>query len=115
VVAVFLGWLVLHERIDRYILMGSAIIVASVVMVTSAKIHGRVAEDGACCGRTSRRLTVGRIIRVLAFVFNGMRQVCTQETVPLPPTILSQSIDSRELNRKVFKNKDLGCQRVKEL
>ncbi len=45
VVAVFLGWLVLHERIDRYILMGSAIIVASVVMVTSAKIHARVAEE----------------------------------------------------------------------
>src|SRR5882724_3606855 len=38
VVAVFLGWLVLHERIDRYILMGSAIVVASVILVTSAKI-----------------------------------------------------------------------------
>ena len=37
VVAVFLGWLVLHESIDRYILMGSAIIIASVIMVTSAK------------------------------------------------------------------------------
>jgi drug/metabolite transporter (DMT)-like permease len=45
VVAVFLGWLVLHERIDRYILMGSAIIVASVILVTSAKIHARVAEE----------------------------------------------------------------------
>ncbi|MBZ5656278.1 MAG: EamA family transporter [Acidobacteriia bacterium] len=45
VVAVFLGWLVLHERIDRFILMGSAIIVASVVLVTSAKIHTRPAED----------------------------------------------------------------------
>ncbi len=46
VVAVFLGWLVLHERIDRYILMGSAIIVASVVLVTSAKISTRaVAEE----------------------------------------------------------------------
>ena len=44
VVAVFLGWLVLHERIDRYILMGSAIIVASVVLVTSAKVSTRVAE-----------------------------------------------------------------------
>ena len=41
VVAVFLGWLVLHERIDRYILMGSAIIVASVVLVTSAKVSKR--------------------------------------------------------------------------
>jgi len=37
VVAVFLGWLVLHEPIDRYILMGSAIVVASVILVTSAK------------------------------------------------------------------------------
>ncbi|HEY6304323.1 MAG TPA: EamA family transporter [Terriglobales bacterium] len=46
VVAVFLGWLVLHERIDRYIAMGSAIIVASVVLVTSAKISTRtVAEE----------------------------------------------------------------------
>ena len=46
VVAVFLGWLVLHERIDRFILLGSAIIVASVVLVTSAKIKSRtVAEE----------------------------------------------------------------------
>jgi drug/metabolite transporter (DMT)-like permease len=44
VVAVFLGWLVLHERIDRYILMGSAIIVASVVLVTSAKVSHRDTE-----------------------------------------------------------------------
>jgi len=46
VVAVFLGWLVLHERIDRYILTGSAIIVASVVLVTSSKIsHRNAAEE----------------------------------------------------------------------
>lgn len=45
VIAVFLGWLVLHERIDRYILMGSAIIVASVVLVTSAKISKRSAAE----------------------------------------------------------------------
>src|SRR5271170_4221918 len=45
VVAVFLGWLVLHERIDRYILMGSAIIVASVVLVTSAKVSHRSAAE----------------------------------------------------------------------
>jgi len=44
VVAVFLGWLVLHERIDKYILMGSAIIVASVVLVTSAKVSTRSAQ-----------------------------------------------------------------------
>lgn len=46
VVAVFLGWLILHERIDSYILAGSAIIVASVVLVTSAKVHSRIAEEG---------------------------------------------------------------------
>jgi drug/metabolite transporter (DMT)-like permease len=45
VVAVFLGWLVLHERIDRYILMGSAIIVASVVLVTSAKVSTRIGAE----------------------------------------------------------------------
>jgi drug/metabolite transporter (DMT)-like permease len=46
VVAVFLGWLILHERIDRYILLGSAVIVASVVLVTSAKVSTRtVAEE----------------------------------------------------------------------
>lgn len=38
VVAVFLGWLFAHETIDRYILMGSAIVVASVILVTSAKV-----------------------------------------------------------------------------
>jgi drug/metabolite transporter (DMT)-like permease len=45
VVAVFLGWLVLHERIDRYIVMGSAIIIASVVLVTSAKVSHRSAAE----------------------------------------------------------------------
>src|SRR5712692_2318943 len=45
VVAVFLGWLVLHERIVRYIAMGIAIIVASVVLVTSAKISTRTAVE----------------------------------------------------------------------
>ena len=39
VVAVFLGWLILHERVDHYILLGSAIIIASVVLVTSAKLE----------------------------------------------------------------------------
>jgi len=38
VVAVFLGWLILHERVDAYILAGSAIVVASVVLVTSAAV-----------------------------------------------------------------------------
>lgn len=41
VVAVFLGWLVLHERVDAYILAGSAIIVAGVALVTSAKVKSK--------------------------------------------------------------------------
>ncbi len=46
VVAVFLGWLVLHEAIDRYILLGSAIVIASVILVTSAKVENKtVAEE----------------------------------------------------------------------
>jgi len=45
VVAVFLGWLVLNERIDHFILLGSAIIVTSVVLVTSAKVHTRPAAE----------------------------------------------------------------------
>ncbi|MGA2695783.1 MAG: EamA family transporter [Terriglobales bacterium] len=42
VVAVFLGWLVLHERVDGYILAGSAIVVASVILVTSAKVETKI-------------------------------------------------------------------------
>ncbi len=38
VVAVFLGWLILHEHVDRFILAGSAIVVLSVILVTSAKV-----------------------------------------------------------------------------
>jgi drug/metabolite transporter (DMT)-like permease len=41
VVAVFLGWLVLREPIDAYILGGSAIVVAAVVLVTSAQVTRR--------------------------------------------------------------------------
>ncbi|HEY6338303.1 MAG TPA: EamA family transporter [Candidatus Sulfotelmatobacter sp.] len=46
VVAVFLGWLILHERVDRFIVLGSAIVVLSVVLVTSAKVRQKtVAEE----------------------------------------------------------------------
>ena len=38
VVAVFLGWLILHERVDRFILTGSVIVVLAVILVTSAKV-----------------------------------------------------------------------------
>ena len=39
VVAVFLGWLVLHERIDHFIVLGMAVVVASVVLVTSGRLN----------------------------------------------------------------------------
>src|SRR5262249_39829558 len=38
VVAVFLGWLVLGEKVDAYILAGSAVVIASVILVTSASV-----------------------------------------------------------------------------
>ena len=38
-VAVFLGWLVLNERFDGYMLAGTVIIVAGVALVTTAKMH----------------------------------------------------------------------------
>jgi len=45
VVAVFLGWIVLHEPVDGYILAGSAIVVASVVLVTSAQVTKKPALE----------------------------------------------------------------------
>src|ERR1700679_3307255 len=39
VVAVFLGWVILHERVDRFIVAGSVIVVFSVILVTSAKVR----------------------------------------------------------------------------
>ena len=39
VVAVFLGWLILHESVDVYIAAGSAVIIAAVALVNSSKIH----------------------------------------------------------------------------
>ncbi len=43
VVAVFLGWLILHEPVTRFILAGSVIVVLSVVLVTSAKVKEKTA------------------------------------------------------------------------
>ena len=46
VIAVFLGWLILHEKVDRFILAGSAVVVLSVILVTSASVKGKpVAEE----------------------------------------------------------------------
>jgi drug/metabolite transporter (DMT)-like permease len=41
VVAVFLGWLFLHENVDRFIAAGTVIIVMSVALVTGAKVKKR--------------------------------------------------------------------------
>ena len=45
VVAVFLGWLILHERVDHFIIAGSVIVVLSVILVTSAKVHKTGAQE----------------------------------------------------------------------
>jgi len=45
VVAVFLGWLILHEKVDRFILAGSAIVVVSVILVTSAKVKEKAVSE----------------------------------------------------------------------
>jgi len=46
VVADFLGWLILHERVDRFIAMGSVIVILSVVLVTSAKVKETAGTRG---------------------------------------------------------------------
>ena len=45
VIAVFLGWLVLHERIGGFIFAGSVIVVLSVILVTSAKVQEKTAPE----------------------------------------------------------------------
>jgi drug/metabolite transporter (DMT)-like permease len=45
VVAVFRGWWILSEPIDAYIMGGSAIVVASVVLVTSAQVTRKSAAQ----------------------------------------------------------------------
>lgn len=54
IVAVFLGWLILHESVDAFTLAGAAVIVASVWLVNTSKIHvptaKREPELAACEG-----------------------------------------------------------------
>jgi drug/metabolite transporter (DMT)-like permease len=47
IVAVFLGWLILHEGIDVYIAIGSAVIVIAVALVTTAQVHSQPQEEEA--------------------------------------------------------------------
>jgi drug/metabolite transporter (DMT)-like permease len=39
IVAVLLGWVVLRERFDHFMLAGTIVIVGAVVLVTTAKVH----------------------------------------------------------------------------
>lgn len=45
VVAVFLGWLILHEQVDGFIAAGSAIVVLSVILVTSATVKQKAVAE----------------------------------------------------------------------
>jgi drug/metabolite transporter (DMT)-like permease len=45
VIAVILGWLILHERVDGYILAGSCVVVLSVILVTSAKVKEKTVGE----------------------------------------------------------------------
>ena len=38
IVAIFLGWQVLHETVNGYVVAGSAVVIASVILVTSASV-----------------------------------------------------------------------------
>ncbi len=38
IVAVFLGWMILHEQVDAFMLLGTAIIIASVWLVNTSKL-----------------------------------------------------------------------------
>ncbi len=38
IVAVFLGWIILHEQVDAFMLLGTAIIIASVWLVNTSKL-----------------------------------------------------------------------------
>jgi drug/metabolite transporter (DMT)-like permease len=52
IVAVFLGWLIGHESLDRYMWMGMLVIVSSVILVTSSKLKSgatQASQDIAAC------------------------------------------------------------------
>jgi drug/metabolite transporter (DMT)-like permease len=53
VVAVFLGWAIEHERVDHFILLGTAVIVVSVILVTSAKVKRKVAPKSLSAMETA--------------------------------------------------------------
>ncbi len=54
-VAVFLGWLLHGERIDRYMVIGMIVIIGAVIMVTTSKLRSvpREAAPGSACEATA--------------------------------------------------------------
>jgi drug/metabolite transporter (DMT)-like permease len=50
VVAVFLGWLLHGERLDRYMLLGMVVIIAAVALVTTSKLRAKqlTTEEQSC-------------------------------------------------------------------
>jgi drug/metabolite transporter (DMT)-like permease len=44
IVAVFLGWIILREQVDAYMLLGTAIIIASVALVNTSRFKGPPSE-----------------------------------------------------------------------
>jgi drug/metabolite transporter (DMT)-like permease len=44
IVAVFLGWIILREQVDAYMLLGTAIIIASVALVNTSRLKGPPSE-----------------------------------------------------------------------
>ena len=65
IVAVFLGWLILHERITAYIAAGSVIVMVSVILITGAKHTPTLHRAGTGAGcrpdryRNRLRLSAG--------------------------------------------------------
>jgi drug/metabolite transporter (DMT)-like permease len=45
VIAVFLGWIILHERVDGYVLAGTGIVIVAVALANSAKLKSTAAEE----------------------------------------------------------------------
>ncbi len=47
IIAVVLGWMVLREQVDMYIMVGSAVVVVAVALVTTAQVHPQKEESAA--------------------------------------------------------------------
>jgi drug/metabolite transporter (DMT)-like permease len=45
IVAVFLGWLLLHEHVDTYMVVGTVVIIASVALVNTSRLKPLRAQE----------------------------------------------------------------------